>query len=323
MDIEDPVPMRRLNIARLVMLYVKNFEITDPAEAIQYFYFLRNLRDPDGRNLFLVSVCDLAIECREYYLIFGKMQPNGMLTEGLFQQFESVDFDTKSAAGMVAEELKKKGLFEDSIKLYDIAGIYEQALFYTSILLSQVVHQVSKPGSMRERLQTISCGFLERLKGRQFECDPQVIATFQQLTELLAFFDCYHEKKYQLALEILINTKLVPMCMGDLEVAVNNFKRMGGEICKVYPDLLLATMDILYSQYKIIKGKDSGFLDTGRERVSFLFLFLMYNYRIAFMQQLANLREKAKAITNMAATVPYRMPGDTNNRLVQTEILMH
>lgn len=40
-DIEDPVPMRRLNIARLVMLYVKKFEITDPAEALQYFYFLR------------------------------------------------------------------------------------------------------------------------------------------------------------------------------------------------------------------------------------------------------------------------------------------
>lgn len=41
------------------------------------------------------------------------------------------------------------------------------------------------------------------------------------------------------------------------------------------------------------------------------------------MQQLQHLREKAKAITNMAATVPYRMPGDTNKRLVQTEILMH
>lgn len=40
-DIEDPVPLRRLNIARLVMLYVRGFEITDPAEALQYFFFLR------------------------------------------------------------------------------------------------------------------------------------------------------------------------------------------------------------------------------------------------------------------------------------------
>lgn len=40
-DIEDPIPLRRLNVARLIMLYVRNFEITDPAEALQYFYFLR------------------------------------------------------------------------------------------------------------------------------------------------------------------------------------------------------------------------------------------------------------------------------------------
>lgn len=77
-DIEDPVPMRRLNIARLVMLYVKKFEISDPAEAMQYFFFLRNLKDPEGNNLFLVCVSDLAVECRNYDLIFGKMQPNGI-----------------------------------------------------------------------------------------------------------------------------------------------------------------------------------------------------------------------------------------------------
>lgn len=79
-DIEDPMPMRRLNIARLVMLYVKKFEITDPAEALQYYFFLRNLKDPEGRNLFLVCVSDLAIECRNYDLIFGKMQPNGIMS---------------------------------------------------------------------------------------------------------------------------------------------------------------------------------------------------------------------------------------------------
>ncbi|XP_055914053.1 nuclear pore complex protein Nup93-1-like [Eupeodes corollae] len=305
-DIEDPVPMRRLNIARLVMLYVKKFEITDPAEALQYFFFLRNLKDPEGRNLFLVCVSDLAIECRNYDLIFGKMQPNGILVGGLFQQFDCVDFDTRIAAGMVAEDLVKKGMFEDAIKMFDIAGMQGQALRYISILLSQVVHQSSKKGSLRERLQVLASDFSDRLRGNKIECEPQIIATFNLLNELVQFFDFYHEKKYHLALEVLANTKLVPMSMNDLEDSINNFKRIGGEICKVYPDILLATMDILYSQYKSIRGKEGGgFIDSGRDR------------------QLAHLREKAKALTNMAATVPYRMPGDTNNRLVQTEILMH
>lgn len=46
------------------------------------------------------------------------------------------------------------------------------------------------------------------------------------------------------------------------------FYRLGGEVSKVYPDLLLATMDILYTQYKNIRGKDRGaFNDQARETV--------------------------------------------------------
>lgn len=37
----DKAPMRRLNVARLVMLYTRKFEATDPKEALHYFYFLR------------------------------------------------------------------------------------------------------------------------------------------------------------------------------------------------------------------------------------------------------------------------------------------
>lgn len=33
--------VRRLNFIRLLMLYTRKFESTDPREALQYFYFLR------------------------------------------------------------------------------------------------------------------------------------------------------------------------------------------------------------------------------------------------------------------------------------------
>jgi len=38
------------------------------------------------------------------------------------------------------------------------------------------------------------------------------------------------------------------------------------------------------------------------------------------MQQL---RQRAKALSNMAATMPYRLPYDTNRRLIQLELVMH
>lgn len=37
----DPPMIRRLNFIRLLMLYTRKFEATDPREALQYFYFLR------------------------------------------------------------------------------------------------------------------------------------------------------------------------------------------------------------------------------------------------------------------------------------------
>ena len=43
-DPGDRPPTKRLNVARLVMLYVKHFESSDPREALQYFYFLRGMK---------------------------------------------------------------------------------------------------------------------------------------------------------------------------------------------------------------------------------------------------------------------------------------
>ncbi|XP_037938860.1 nuclear pore complex protein Nup93-1-like [Teleopsis dalmanni] len=304
-DIEDPIPMRRLNMARLVMLYAKKFEITDPAEALQYFFFLRNLKDPEGCNLFLVCVRDLAIECRSYDMLFGTMQPNGIVSGGLFEKFECVDFDTRKAASMVAQELVRKGMFEDAIALFDIGGLQGQVIRYICVMLSQVVQEVSKKGSLRERLAIKAAEFSNRIRGSHVDCDGQMLHTFNLLNDLVTFFDYYHEQNYQIALEILSKTKLVPMSMNDLDECINNFRRLSGEICKVFPDILLATMDILFTQYKTIKNKESNMLDSTRDN------------------QLHHLRQSAKAITNMAATVPYRMPGDTNKRLIQTEIMMH
>lgn len=107
--------------------------------------------------------------------------------------------------------------------------------------------------------------------------------------------------------------------------------RLGGEVSKVFPDLLLATMDIIHTQYKSLKGRDGYTFNTDetKERVRELThdiptdIANSENIPNFTLQHLNALREQAKAITNMAATVPYRMPGDTNSRLVQTEILMH
>lgn len=101
----------------------------------------------------------------------------------------------------------------------------EQSLRYLSILLSQVVHQPSKKGSLRERLQIFALELSERYEGSELNFDSQTLSTFTTLRDLVVFFDLYHEKKFQSALETLAKLKLVPMSMNELDICLHNFKR--------------------------------------------------------------------------------------------------
>lgn len=101
----------------------------------------------------------------------------------------------------------------------------EQAFRYLSMLLSQVVHHPSKKGSLRERLQILSLEFSERYEGILIDFDTQTFSTFTTLRDLVVFFDLYHEKKFQSALETLAKLKLVPMSMNELDICLHNFKR--------------------------------------------------------------------------------------------------
>ncbi len=80
---------------------------------------------------------------------------------------------------------------------------------------------------------------------------------------------------------------------------VANFRLLQDEVRRNLPDLLIATMTILFAQFKRAKGGQ------GQE------------------VHLQSLREKARAVLTFTGIIPYRMPGDTNARLVQMEVLMN
>ena len=79
----DRGPARRLNLARLVMLYTKHFEATDPKEALQYFYFLRGMKGGKSENLFMSCVGELVLESREFDLLLGQLKSDGTRSPGL------------------------------------------------------------------------------------------------------------------------------------------------------------------------------------------------------------------------------------------------
>uniref|UniRef100_A0A6J0UU95 Nuclear pore complex protein Nup93 n=2 Tax=Pogona vitticeps TaxID=103695 RepID=A0A6J0UU95_9SAUR len=301
----DPPAIRRLNFVRLLMLYTRKFESTDPREALQYFYFLRNEKDSQGENMFLRCVSELVIESREFDMILGKLENDGSRKPGVIDKFTK---DTKPIINKVASVAESKGLFEEAAKLYDLAKNPDKVLDLMNKLLSPVVAQISAPQSNKERLKNMAHSIAERYKAQGISTKKAIDSTFYLLLDLITFFDEYHAGHIDKAFDIIEQLKLVPLSQEYVEERVAAFRNFSDEIRQNLSEVLLATMNILFNQYKRLKG--TGPATPARPSR-------------AIEDRDSQLRSQARALITFAGMIPYRTSGDTNARLVQMEVLMN
>ncbi|KAJ8687706.1 hypothetical protein QAD02_023500 [Eretmocerus hayati] len=301
-DPADKPPAKRLNFARLILLYVKRFETCDPKETLHYLFLLRCMKDPYGRNMFAASVAELVVESSpaNRSLLVGKIDKDRRLP-GLLDQFQ---VNSEDIINISAETLYKKGLLEDAVMMYDLAGNHEKVLNLMCVLLAQIVSQKSAPDSLRARLQATATEISLRYQGLPIQAPAESVAAFYTLRDLMVFFDQFHNDQHQNALRTIADSKLLPLNVKEVDERVTALRRVSPEVTGTLADVLLATMTILYRQYQKLRSAEPG-------------------DEIAREQQLKDLREQARALTSFAGTLPYRMPNETNSRLVQMEILMH
>lgn len=122
--VKDRDGTHQLNFARLVMNYAKQFALTDSREALQYYFLLRGVAEArpgsDGRDLFEACISDLAIESREFELLLGRVQADGSRKAGCVDKFLE---QPSEIICTVAQDAEDKGLFEDAVRLYDLAQV--------------------------------------------------------------------------------------------------------------------------------------------------------------------------------------------------------
>jgi len=97
-----------------------------------------------------------------------------------------------------------------------------------------------------------------------------------------------------------------------VEHKVTGFRQYTDEVKQCIPDLLLAVMNILYSKYRQVKSDDDVTNRSFRKRVE-----------SEKQSYLDSLRREARSIVTFAGLLPYRLPGDSNARLVQIDVLMN
>lgn len=306
-DAHDTAPMKRLNFARLITIFTRKFETTDPREALEYFYLLKHLIGPNGDNLFASCVSELVLDTREFDTLLGCLHTDGSRKPGAIAKFK---LDTAEIVTLVAKDAESKGHLEDAASLYDLADNNEKVLELLIGLLCQMVSLASSPQSSRERLQTQARNIAERYKTRGHNGTRARSATFYLLIDLMYFFDLFHDNQHDKALEVMQQIKLLPFTSDDVEQKVTSFRQFSDEVRQCLPDSLLATMNILYIKYK--KAKNT--INSPMKGLSAIDSDDSY---------LGGIRDKCRALVTFAGLLPYRMPGDTNARLVQLEVMMN
>eukprot|EP00063_Salmo_salar_P004718 XP_013979553.1 PREDICTED: nuclear pore complex protein Nup93 isoform X2 [Salmo salar] len=301
----DPPMVRRLNFIRLLMLYTRKFESTDPREALQYFYFLRNEKNNQGENMFMCCVSELVIESREFDMLLGRLEKDGSRKPGVIDKFAG---DTRAIITKVALEAENKGLFEEAVRLYELAKNPDKVLELMNRLLSPVIAQVSAAQSNKERLKNTAVAIAERYRTQGVAGEKSADSTFYLLLDLMTFFDEYHAGNIDRAYDVMERLKLVPLSQDSVEERVAAFRNFSDEVRHNLSEVLLATMNILFTQCKRLKGATAG--TPGRPQRS-------------IEDRDSQLRSQARALITFAGIIPYRMAGDTNARLVQMEVLMN
>ena len=75
------------------------------------------------------------------------------------------------------------------------------------------------------------------------------------LLDLATFFDLFHGGKLKEALDTLTKLKLVPMSSNEVDQRVSAFRLLGEDVRRNLPDILVAAMTALHSQYQGMKAK--------------------------------------------------------------------
>ena len=107
---------------------------------------------------------------------------------------------------------------------------------------------------MNVKMMFRNCTSLLRYRG-QGNAAGDSAATLFLLLDLATFFDLFHGGKLKEALDTLAKLKLVPLSSSEVDQRVSAFRLLGEDVRRNLPDILVAAMTGLHSQYQGMKAK--------------------------------------------------------------------
>lgn len=266
---------------------------------------------PEPRKI-IDTVMQLIREGKPYEQIVGCIQTDGCRHSGSLDKLRPA-VDVEHVLEEIASLAEEEAFLEDAVRLYDLADDHDHALQILNRLLAVVLASDPASNKNREQVEQLSLSVAERYAVHGHNASKQVASSFFLLLDLMTFFTYYHRQSLHDALDTITKLAVVPFSPVELDARVQDFKKMSIEIQRNIPDILIACMNILYAHYRETK-------------VSTLPSVQKFGISPDFgnrEQRMTDIREKARTLITFAGMIPYRMPGETNAKLVQLEVLMN
>lgn len=200
------------------------------------------------------------------------------------------DTSNQDVASKAAQDCEEKGQFLEAVKLYDSVSNYEKVMQLLIMLLSDVLTGVNTDPD-RSKLEDLALKVANRYCTSQVNVPNEVAGTYYLLIDLMTFFNYYHSKHYNEALDTIYKLKILPSSQSEVEAKSRSFKRYAEEIRRNISDILMATMQILYATYKEQPSKD--------------------------------IQDKAKALIIFSGLIEYRLPSETIAKIIELEVLIN
>lgn len=263
----------------------------------------------------VAEVLGLIQNGKPYDSVLGIISSDGCRIPGSIDTMKS-QAEVDNLINEIAKKAEQMAFLEDAVRLYDLAGDHEKALRILNTLLTTVINE--KPGqenSTRDRLEGLALKLAERYSMHGHRADRATSGTFFLLLDLMTFFSSYHKQSYIDALDIIEKLQVVPFSENQIGAKVSEFKSYSKEIQHNIPDILVTSMNILYSLYKEAKAS----------HVPTITKFGLSPESIHHGKdaRLSELRSKARTLITYAGMIPFRMHKETNEKLIQLEVLMN
>jgi nuclear pore complex protein Nup93 len=303
----------------LINRYIRQFQRTDPKEALQYAYCVC-LNADKGVNNEQKKLADEQVEIARELVrriilgcdgkwdeLVGGFREDGTRYPGLIERhlallhFKSAAEYNSSILLRTAEQSEEDRRLLDAIKLYNLAGSHDTVIRCLTRAIGDCLSEPAGGGEDGRELDTLARNVLDHYT-RRGDVLGKAREDLVKLLKVREAMEACEKQKYDVALEAIQSSGLVPL-EGDIPTLTRKaeeFKEENEAITRNMSEILLLTMNILYGIHQ--RAKQSLFAQSSRHNI------------------LVDAKQKARTLMVFAGMQRYRMSADVYGQLTRLEV---